>query len=263
MEYLKADSNNDSSDTQTEKISANEWSQYFSELGTVPNTLRSLSDQLNKKLEATLGEFSSKPDSTDCTVSTKEIMSAIKTPKNGKAAGLDGIKNEMLEYSCHSLLGCLLKLFKTITSCRLYPSNWSIGFITPIYKGGGCAGPNNYRSITITSCVGKPFNAILNRKLETILTDNDIICREQIGFTEKCRTSDHVFVLKTLIDKYAKHPGGKLYTCFVDFRKAFETVIHSALFTKVIQYNITGSFLDLIRNIICIATQMFQSNLGN
>ena len=45
----------------------------------------------------------------------------------------------------------------------------------------------------------------------------------QIGFKKNHRTSDHIFVLKTLIDKYFKQ-NGKIYVCFVDFQKAFDKV---------------------------------------
>ena len=48
---------------------------------------------------------------------------------------------------------------------------------------------------------------------------HNIICPEQIGFSKGSRTSDHMFVLKSLIDKYTKQGSKHLYTCFVDFRK--------------------------------------------
>ena len=48
-------------------------------------------------------------------------------------------------------------------------------------------------------------------------------------FKKHVRTSDHMFVLKSLINKYINKSGGRLYTCFVDFRKAFDTVIHTGL----------------------------------
>ena len=46
---------------------------------------------------------------------------------------------------------------------------------------------------------------------------HNIICPEQIGFSKGSRSSDHMFVLKTLIDKYTQQGSKHLYTCFVDF----------------------------------------------
>jgi hypothetical protein len=45
--------------------------------------------------------------------------------------------------------------------------------------------------------------------------------------------SDHMFVLKTLIDKYTQQGSKHLYTCFVNFRKAFDTVWHIGLLYKL------------------------------
>ena len=46
-----------------------------------------------------------------------------------------------------------------------------------------------------------------------------------------------------------KHvPKGKLYTCFIDFKKAFDSVWRDGLFYKLLQYSIGGKFYDLIKN---------------
>jgi hypothetical protein len=55
----------------------------------------------------------------------------------------------------------------------------------------------------------------------------------QIGFSKKSRTSDHIFVLKCILEKYLKTDTKKLFVCFVDFHKAFDTVIHSGIRYKV------------------------------
>ena len=48
-----------------------------------------------------------------------------------------------------------------------------------------------------------------------------------------------MFILKTLIDKYSSKTGvGGLYACFVDFRKAFDSVIHEGLRFKLLQLGI-------------------------
>ena len=147
----------------------------------------------------------------------------------------------MLRYGSKFLIPCLHKIVMTISN--VYPECWSVGYITPIHKGDNTESPDNYRGITITSQVGKVFNDILNDKLEEFLTENEIISKEQIVFTRKCRTSDHIFILKTLIDTYTKEPSGKLFACFVDFRKAFDTVLHSALFIKLSNIGITHRYM--------------------
>ena len=55
-----------------------------------------------------------------------------------------------------------------------------------------------------------------------------------------------MFVLKSLIDKYINSKGRKLYSCFSDFHKAFETVIHPGLRVKLKELNIYGRFYDVL-----------------
>ena len=78
--------------------------------------------------------------------------------------------------------------------------------------------------------------------------DNDIIHETQIGFSKKARTSDHIFVLKCIIDKYLKCGDSKLYACFVDFRKAFDTVIHVGIMYKLQFQNINGYFYRILKS---------------
>ena len=41
-------------------------------------------------------------------------------------------------------------------------------------------------------------------------------------------------------------PKGKLYACFVDLKKAYDSVWHKGLFTKLASLNVTESFLNVI-----------------
>ena len=64
------------------------------------------------------------------------------------------------------------------------------------------------------------------------------------------RTTDHIFALRTLIDKYVTYTTkGKLYTCFIDFKKAFDSVWHDGLLCKLLRYKIGGKFYDLIKTL--------------
>ena len=77
--------------------------------------------------------------------------------------------------------------------------------IVPIHKKGGTRDPNNYRGITISSALANLFNTILNNRLTDYLHMNNTLCENQIGFRKKCRTTDHMFVLKCIMDLYKKN----------------------------------------------------------
>ena len=139
----------------------------------------------------------------------------------------------MIKSGASIFLPCLNKLFNLIFSSGLYTSSWALGYISPIFKTGDSSNPENYRGIIITSNIGKVFNMGLNNRLDQFLEENQIIEKVQIGFTMNARTSDHMFVLKSLIDKYTNMKGGKLYACFVNFQKAFDSVINPGLQVKL------------------------------
>ena len=143
-------------------------------------------------------------------------------------AGLDLISYEVVKYSQHIMLPILKKTFNVILLTGCYPEMWCKGYIVPIFKSGCSRKPSNYRGISIFSCLGKLFNIVLNNRLDNFLTQNDIIDIRQIGFKQKCRTSDHMFILRSLVEKYTKK-GKKLFACFIDFKKASDLVDHTYL----------------------------------
>jgi hypothetical protein len=144
--------------------------------------------------------------------------------KNNKAAGFDIIINEMLKCGQTVLVKPLSKLFNIILSSGEYPSQWSKGYIYPIHKSGEKDNPSNYRGIVINSCIGKLFTKILNSRLNEFLAKRNVIPIEQIGFTKKKRTVDHMFILRSLVEQHTTKGSKHLYTCFIHFRKAFDSV---------------------------------------
>jgi hypothetical protein len=116
--------------------------------------------------------------------------------------------------------------------------------ITTIHKANDITDPNNYRGITVTSAIGKVFNSILNTKLDDFVCKNNIIKNCQIGFAKNARTSDHMFIIKCIIDKYCKTKDGKVYVWLVDFQKAFYTVIHTGIKIKLLN----RSWFKVLRN---------------
>ena len=186
-------------------------------------------------------------NSLDKHITQKEITLAAKSLKNRKACGYDSISNEMIKYSAHIMMPILLKLFNKVLQTEYFPTNWSKGYIVPLYKSGDDLDPSNYRGITISNCIGKLFTKIMNTRLLEYLETNNIIKPNQIGFMPKHRTSDHILVLKTVIDSF-KSAKKSLYMCFVDLKKAFDTVFHEGLFYKLKELNFSSKFQNLIKS---------------
>jgi hypothetical protein len=195
---LKDDSSHD-----VEKVTPSDWLSHFQSLGKSENFTKPM------KLQQVLDQLPGMEDMKNFTeldfkINTTEIWQGIKALKNGKACGPDGICNELIKHSANTMLGPLHKVFNLILASGIYPNNWARGFIKPLHKKEDPTNPDNYRGITLTSVIGKLFNSIINNRIVKFLEKHKVMKSEQIGFKAKCRTSDHIFVIKALMDKYKK-----------------------------------------------------------
>ena len=184
----------------------------------------------------------------DHPITSAEVVQACRTLKNRKAPGKDGITNEIIKASLPDMCNVLNKLFNVILSTGLNPDSWKTGVNVPIYKSGDPTNPSNYRGITLNSALGKLFYQILNNRVVEYLEDNDLLSKEQAGFRKGFRTTDHIFVLRKIIDKYIHNRNGRIYACFVDFQKAFDSVWHDALLLKLHNTGIQGKCFQTIRD---------------
>ena len=160
--------------------------------------------------------------------------------------------NEMIIAGAPAILPFLVSFFNEILKSHYYPKNWCKGIITPIHKQGEIDNPDNCKGITINSCLSKLFNLLLTKRLTTFTNDNQILKYNQIGFRKGFRTSDHVFTIKTVINEYLKE-NKKLCLCFVDFRKAYDSIWREALFYKL------SAYYDVSTNVINILHNMYNN----
>jgi hypothetical protein len=78
----------------------------------------------------------------------------------------------------------------------------------------------------------------------------DKYSNSQFGFRESHRTSDSLFILQTLINKYLHKNKKKLYLCFVDYQKAFDFVWRDDLLYKLANIKIGKYFYSTVKNML-------------
>ena len=137
-----------------------------------------------------------------------------------------------------------------------YPSKWTTNFLKPIYKKGGVTDPGNYRGLAIGSALPKLFSLILLKRLTNYMASKTFLSPNQIGFMKGSTTSDHIFLLQTIIEKFVKKNKNKLYAAFIDFRKAYDRVSRDKLLYRLKTLGINGTFL---KNIESMYKQTFYS----
>ena len=86
-------------------------------------------------------------------------------------------------------------------------------------------------------------------RLTKYALDQNIFSKSQLGFLAGCRTADALLILNNLVEYYCKKKSQYMYGCFVDFKKAFDSIPRHILFQKLLDYNINGKFYDCLVNI--------------
>ena len=152
---------------------------------------------------------------------------ALKKMANGKAHDSNDICIELLKWApteTHAYLVDILNFAFT----HGFPNDWQENWIKAIYKGGDCHLLNNYHTIMVGSTMAKLFSTLLETTLSVWAEKTHKRAKEQAGFRALHNTIDHLVTLQVLMDE-SRRMGKPLYCCFVDFKKAFDTVPRDGL----------------------------------
>ena len=142
----------------------------------------------------------------------------------------------------------LLKLFSKCFETGLIPDQWNKSIINPIPKPGkDCRIPQYTRPISLVSTIYKVFSSVLNNRLKSYIENNNILSDEQNGFRRMRSCIDHIYVLITIL-KQRKLKKRETFVCFIDFKRAFDSVNHDLLIYKLLKNGIDGKFLKILKN---------------
>ena len=177
-------------------------------------------------------------------ITIEEVHSAVMQLEDSKAPGLDKICPSILRDV--KIIQYLQNLYQTCFKNGVVPQSWLYSTIQPIFKGSGSRqDPNNYRGITLQSCAAKAFCKILNNRITEFLQGNNILHEEQNGFRTTRSCQDHISSLYLI--EIRKLNNLDTYTCFVDFKKAFDSIPRDLLWQKLSKIGIRGKLLTSLK----------------
>ena len=93
----------------------------------------------------------------DSYITVQEVLGVIKNLKRNKACSTDEMIYEYFISTSDILAGHLADLFNKMFMSGIFPSSWMEGIVVPLYKKGEKGDVNNYRGITLTSCLSKIY----------------------------------------------------------------------------------------------------------
>ncbi len=178
-----------------------------------------------------------------------EVRKAVRRAKNGKAMGMDHVPNEVLLKN-DNVIKALHAFFQLCFDSGKVPLLWTQCVINPIPKNrtNDPRVPLNYRGISLLSCIYKVYSSILNERLVNHLDNNQILHDEQNGFRSGRSCVDHIFTITSII-KNKLHSKQEIFSCFVDFRKAFDLLDRDMMLFRFLEYGVDGKFYNVIKGI--------------
>ena len=236
-----------SKDNPAESIPPNDWQSHFqkllnSECVTPPDKLAELNE-----LESEI-HFSE----MDERISNNEIKNAFKKLNLRSSVGPDLVSGKLLHTGKDILTPLLCIFYNRMFELAKQPEIFTSNFLVSIPKKGDLWDLDNYRGIAIGSALAKLYCLILLNRLEEKAAINPI-SPNQIGFEKGHRTSDHVFVLTTIVNRFIKVEKKRLFVAFIDFRKAYDKINRNLLLLKLQKRGIKGLFY---RNLKAIYTDI-------
>ena len=180
-------------------------------------------------------------------ISFDELENVVKNLKKKKAVGIDSIPYEMLK--SHSVLLFIYRLFTYCFYNGVVPSAWRCAIISPILKKGkDPLMPLSYRGISLLSCLGKVYTALISHRIVKYCEMLDLMCDEQNGFRSKRSCAHHIYVVTSIIRNRLSQ-GLETFAAMIDMEKAFDCLKRPFLYFKLLELNIDGKIYNAIKTL--------------
>ena len=238
--------------TRPEDI-AEGFNEYFSNIGP---DLSSKIDSSNYNFETYIKNAKSEFAAFQ-PVTVSQISHLLHGLSGNKATGIDKISCKIIKLAAPVISDSLTLTFNQAITLSSFPDEWKIARVVPLYKNGQRSIPGNYRPISVLPAISKIMERILHDQLYNYLTKFDLFSDTQFGFRKFHSTAG---ALLDCTNEWYINLDRKMFNLVVliDLKKAFDTVDHQILLSKLELYGIKGQAINLLKSYLTNRKQRCQ-----
>jgi reverse transcriptase-like protein len=213
------------------------WKAYFEELLNVESHVEVKEDKESEWKE---------DEKQDQCPTVEEVGKAVESLKSFKAAGPDGIVAELLKAGGNSVVKWLHRIIQKIWTGEQVVEEWKTCTIVPLFKKGDAEVCDNYRGISLLSIPSKVLAKVLYKRIEHVVEPK--LHEAQCGFRKGRGCVDQIFSLKECLSM-ARQKDKSVYMCFVDLRKAYDSVNRELLWTVMKEYGVSEKIVKILQSL--------------